>query len=68
MIEGIEIFERIKVYGKRIPSDITILLVLHELKTSEKRSKFIDASNAIVRENLHLIMMMSNPPSWHEWA
>jgi hypothetical protein len=50
MIEGIEIFERIKVYGKQIPSDITILLVLHELKISEKRSNFIDTSNRIARE------------------
>ncbi len=50
MIEGIEIFERIKVYGKQIPSDTTILLVLHELKTTEKRSNFIDASDRTTRE------------------
>jgi hypothetical protein len=50
MIEGIEIFERIKVYGKQIPSDTTILLVLHKLKTPEKISNFTDASNLIVRE------------------
>jgi hypothetical protein len=50
MIEGIEIFERIKVYGKQIPSDTTMLLVLHELKATGKRSNFINASNRITRE------------------
>jgi hypothetical protein len=47
MIEGIE---TILVYGKHIPLDITVLLILCKLKTSEKRNNFIDTNNQFVRK------------------
>ncbi len=79
MIEGLEIFERIRVYGKEIPSDITIFLVLHELKKtrdksnlihadnaiSQKIRNFIDTNNAIVRE---MEFMFNHDDECHESA
>jgi hypothetical protein len=47
MIEGIEIFERIEVYGKQTPSDATILIILFELKKTENKNDMTNANSAI---------------------
>lgn len=45
MLEGIA---RIEINGMQIPSDCTILIILIELKTTEKRSNFLDTSDVVV--------------------